>query len=328
MSSSPRPRLVNGRFGDPALFVEFAHQREAVLLDCGDLSALSARDLLRIGTLAVSHMHMDHLIGFDALLRINVGRDARIDLFGPEGFADRVGHKLQGYTWDLADRYTTDLVFHVAELIAPERLRRFAFRFSRRFAAEEIGEDEAPDGVLRETPRWRLKAAILEHHGPCLGYALEEPQRINVWKSRLKARGLASGPWLSALKQALREGAADETRIALPDGTRASLASLRDLVSMTEGTKVGYATDLRDTPANRAALERLFAGAHVVFLEASFAADEPGRAWERAHLTTRAAGEIARAAGARRIEPFHFSPRYEGEEERLMREVEEAFSPG
>jgi ribonuclease Z len=328
MSTSLRPRLVNGRFGDPALFVEFAHERQAVLLDCGDLSPLSARDLLRIGTVAVSHMHMDHLFGFDALLRINVGRDARIDLFGPEGFADRIGHKLQGYTWDLAERYTTDVAFHVTELIAPERLRRFAFRFSRRFEQEELGEGEAPGGLVCETPRWRLSAAILEHHGPCLGYALEEPRRLNVWKSRLEARGLAPGPWLSRLKQAVREGAGDDTPIELPDGSREPLGHLRDLVSVSAGTRIGYATDLRDTSGNRAALEYLFADAHLVFLEASFAADEPGRAWERAHLTTRAAGEIARAARARRIEPFHFSPRYEDEEERLLKEVEAAFAPG
>ncbi len=326
MSTSLRPRLVNGRFGDPALFVEFAHERSAVLLDCGDLSSLSARDLLRIGTVAVSHMHMDHLVGFDALLRINIGRVARIDLFGPEGFADRIGHKLQGYTWDLAERYTTDLVFHVAELVAPERQKRFAFRFSRRFEAEDRGEGDASGGLVCETPRWRLSAAILEHHGPCLGYALEEPQRLNVWKTRLQQRGLPPGPWLGRLKQALREGAPDDTKIALPNGSHEPLGDLRNLVSVTRGTKIGYATDLRDTPANRAALERLFAGAHMVFLEASFAADEPGRAWERAHLTTRAAGEIARAARARRIEPFHFSPRYEDEEERLMTEVSEAFA--
>jgi ribonuclease Z len=325
MSTSLRPRLVNGRFGDPALFVEFAHERRAVLLDCGDLSPLSARDLLRVGTIAVSHMHMDHLIGFDTLLRINIGRHARINLFGPEGFADRIGHKLQGYTWDLADRYTTDLVFHVAELVAPERLRRFAFRFSRRFEPEELGAVKAPGGVTYQTQRWRLVAAILEHHGPCLGYALEEPQRLNVWKTRLEQRGLAPGPWLNRLKQALREDASSDTEIALPDGSCATLASLSDLVSVTSGTKIGYATDLRDTPANRAALARLFADAQVVFLEASFAADEPGRAWERAHLTTKAAGEIARAARARRIEPFHFSPRHEHEEARLMAEVEAAF---
>lgn len=328
MSTSLRPRLVNGRFGDPALFVEFSHERGAVLLDCGDLSALSARDLLRIGTVAVSHMHMDHLIGFDALLRVNVGRNARIDLFGPAGFADRLGHKLQGYSWDLVHRYDNDLVFRVAELIAPERLRHFRFRQSSGFAAEEFGEDDAPGGTVCQTPRWRLTAAILEHHGPCLGFALEEPQRINVWKTRLEARGLERGAWLNSLKQAVRKGLPDYTDILLPDGSRVPLGSLRDLVSSEKGTKIGYATDLRDTPGNREALARLCSGAHVFFIEASFAAGEEDRARERAHLTTTAAGQIARAAGARRVEPFHFSPRYEGEEERLIAEVQRAFAGG
>ena len=326
MSTSLRPRLVNGRFGDPALFVEFSHEREAVLIDCGDLSVLSARDLLRIGTVAVSHMHMDHLFGFDALLRVNVGRDARIDLFGPEGFADRLGHKLQGYTWDLVHRYENELVLRVAELIAPKRLRHFRFRQSNAFAAEELGEDDAPGGTVCETPRWRLTAAILEHHGPCLGYALEEPQRINVWKNRLEARGLEPGSWLKTLKQAVRKGMPDYTNISLPDESRVHLGALRDLVISERGTKIGYATDLRDTPANRAALARLCSGAHVFFIEASFAAGEEERARDRAHLTTTAAGEIARGAGARRVEPFHFSPRYEGEEERLLGEVQAAFA--
>ena len=49
------------------------------------------------------------------------------------------------------------------------------------------------------------------------------------------------------------------------------------------------------------------------------------QARSRAHLTTTAAGEIARAAGARRVEPFHFSPRYEGEEEVMIAEVMDAF---
>jgi ribonuclease Z len=49
---------------------------------------------------------------------------------------------------------------------------------------------------------------------------------------------------------------------------------------------------------------------------------------KRAHLTTRAAGEIARAAGVRRIEPFHFSARYGGDEARLVKEVLTAFAGG
>src|SRR5690606_32212062 len=149
----------------------------------------------------------------------------------------------------------------VGELIAPERLRHFRFRQSSGFAAEELGDDDAPGGTVCETPRWRLSAAILEHHGPCLGYALEEPRRINVWKNRLEARGLQPGSWLKTLKQAVRKGMPDYTDIPLPDGSRVPLGSLRDLVSCERGTKIGYATDLRDTPGNREALARLCDGA-------------------------------------------------------------------
>jgi ribonuclease Z len=326
MSTSLRPALVNGRFGDPALFVEFTHERDALLLDLGDLSALSARDLLRVRTVGVSHMHVDHLIGFDALLRVNVGREARITMIGPESFAERIGHKLQGYTWDLAHRYSTELVFNLAELIAPERLRRFRCRFSRGFLPETLGEEDAPGGVVAETARWRLSAAILEHHGPCLAFALEEPRRINVWKTRLADRALVPGPWLNALKQAIREDAADDAVIRMQDGSCWRVEALRDLVTVEPGGKIGYATDIRDTPSNRATLRALCSDARVLFIEASFAAADSALADARAHLTTTAAGEIAHECGAGRVEPFHFSPRYADCEAQLREEVAKAFA--
>jgi ribonuclease Z len=66
--------------------------------------------------------------------------------------------------------------------------------------------------------------------------------------------------------------------------------------------------------------------ADLLFIESSFADADVDQASRRAHLTTTAAGEIARAAGVRRVEAFHFSPRYEGEEERLLAEVHTAFA--
>ena len=39
---------------------------------------------------------------------------------------------------------------------------------------------------------------------------------------------------------------------------------------------------------------------------------------ERAPFDHKGGGGIARAAGVRRVEPFHFSPRYGGEEERMV----------
>lgn len=319
------PSLVNGRFGDPALYVEALHQKGALLFDLGNISPLSARDLLRVGYVFVSHTHIDHFIGFDLLLRLCVGREKRIEMVGPAGFAARVHHKLQGYEWDLVDRYETDLVFDVTEMLSPDRARRARFRFKNRFQFE--GEEEAriDNGVVAEPMGLQVRAAILDHHGPCLGFALAEPAHANVWKNRLDERGLATGQWLQALKQAVVEGFADEHPIALPGGGTAPLASLRDIVTITEGQKIAYVTDIADTPANRRAVEALAAGADTLYIEARFSAEDAAQARERAHLTTTAAGEIARSAGVRKVEPFHFSPRYEGEEERMLAEVAAAF---
>jgi ribonuclease Z len=85
-------------------------------------------------------------------------------------------------------------------------------------------------------------------------------------------------------------------------------------------------TDAADTADNRQAIVGLVENADVLFVEAAFAEADAALAAERAHLTTVAAGSIARAAGVRRIEPFHFSPRYAGEEDRLLGEVMAAFA--
>ena len=59
---------------------------------------------------------------------------------------------------------------------------------------------------------------------------------------------------------------------------------------------------------------------------AVIAAADAALATERAHLTTAAAGEIARHAGVGHVEPFHFSPRYAGEEDRMLADVAAAFA--
>jgi ribonuclease Z len=322
MRPNLHPRLVNGRFGDPAVYVEMLHRKGAFLFDMGDLSALSARDLLRISHVFVSHVHIDHFVGFDHLLRVCVGREKRIEMVGPPGFAARVHHKLQAYEWDLVDRYDADLVFDVVE--APTG-RASRFRFKNRFAHEDSGERELQDGVVARAAGLEVRTALLEHHGPCLGFTVIEEAHANVWKNRLDDRGIRPGQWLQALKQAVLEGTADDLPIVLPGGGTVPLGSLRDVVSIGAGQKIAYVTDVADTPANRQAIAALAGAADILFLEARFAAADASHARERAHLTTRACGEIARSAGARRLEPFHFSPRYDGEEERMLAEALAAF---
>jgi ribonuclease Z len=319
------PTLVNGRFGDPALYIETLFEKRAVLFDLGDIAALSPRDILRVEHVFVSHAHVDHFIGFDRLLRLTVGRETEIKLYGPAGFIDQVGHKLHAYQWNLGPRYACDLVFVVTEIDASLATRCARFRLKRAFAAEDMGKGHLIDAVVRDEGTFRISTAVLDHRIPCLAFAIEEAQHANVWKNRLAERGLAVGPWLRDLKHAVVAGRPDDFPIALAAATTAPLGTLRDLVTVTPGQKIAYATDVADTPDNRAAIAALTRGADLLFIEAAFAKADAALAAERAHLTTVAAGEIARAAGVRRVEPFHFSARYAGEEARMVAEVMAAF---
>jgi ribonuclease Z len=331
MRPTLHPRLLNGRDGDPGVYLEALHLPDAVLLDCGDLSALSPRHLLRVGALAVSHAHMDHWAGFDRLLRLLIGREKRLPVVGPEGFAERLFHRLQAYTWNLADRMPADLVFEVTEVAAGTAAwPRARFRLHGRFQPEALPPSpaELDDGTVLRLGPLRLRAAVLDHGTPSLGFAVEERMHLNIWRTRLEERGLPTGPWLAGLKAAVAEGRPDDHPV--PVFARASethgapvlpLGALRDLVEVTPGQRLAYLTDFADTPENRAAAVSLARGADILFIEAPFAAADADIAADRRHLTTRAAGEIAREAGARRVEPFHFSPRYQGQADRLLAEV-------
>jgi len=326
------PSLVNGRSGDPALYVETQFESRAMLFDLGDIAALSPRKILRLDQIFVSHTHIDHFIGFDRLLRVLVGREKTIKLFGPKGFIDHVGHKLQGYHWNLVDRYLCDLVFVVTEIDSSFETRTVRFRLKTAFTAELVDGGRMAEGVIHSEPTVRVSAELLDHRTPSLAFALEEAAHVNVWKNRLAERGLPAGPWLRELKRAVIENRPDDFPVSIrplqatSETREMPLASLRSVLTVTAGQKVAYVTDAADTAANREAIIRLVRGADLLFIDAAFAEADSALATDRAHLTTAAAGEIAREAGVRRIEPFHFSPRYAGEEARLMDEVMTAFA--
>ena len=325
------PMLVNGRYGDPALYVETLFEKHAVLFDLGEITSLSPRKIHRIDRIFVSHAHIDHLVGFDHILRLLVGRGKTLQLYGPSGFAERIYHKLQGYSWNLSNLYRNDLVLVVNEVVSLEQVRKKRFRLKNAFVAEEFGSHALPDGVLHRGSNYRIYTVILDHRVPCLGFALRETTHVNVWKPRLLERGLTVGPWLRELKRAFVECRPDDYPINVEGAAAASsrqlpLGELRDLLTATSGQKIAYVTDVADTQANRRAIVELALNADLLFIEAAFAKADAALAADRAHLTTEAAGRIARAAGVRRVEPFHFSARYKGQEQRMMREVSTAFA--
>ena len=102
---------------------------------------------------------------------------------------------------------------------------------------------------------------------------------------------------------------------------------MRDIViAARRGRRIGDVTDLRYTAASVDSLSQLLAGADRLYIEAAFLEADTQHAARKNHLTARQAGQIARAVGARRVLPFHFSPSYEDRAAELAAEVRAAWS--
>jgi len=324
------PTLVNSPFEDPCVYVDFLFSRRAMLFDLGTLTGLAPRKILRVGHIFVSHAHIDHFIGFDHLVRLFLGREKRVHLFGPAGFVDQVRHRLASYTWNLVYSYESDFTIIVSEVHANGSGLSSEFHCLHGFTPENTTARRFADCLVHDEEGLSVRVAVLDHKIPSLAFALEEKVHVNVMKNRLDAMGLAVGPWLKELKAAVVRGEADDAPIRAVGREGATvhipLKELRErAVRVEAGQKVCYVTDAAYTAHNAERIVALARGADYLFIEATFPEAEAGRAAERCHLTARQAGELARRAGAARVVPFHFSPRYMEHEQALRAEVEQAW---
>lgn len=320
-----QPRLVNDVYSDAGLLLDFRFGGRAILFDLGDLSALSPREILRITHVFVSHMHMDHFIGFDHLLRLSLYRDKQLNIVGPPGLGDAVEAKLRAYTWNLLDEQSQDFSIVASDWGDYEFVARSLFRAREAFARrpQPLERHKLP----LDEAEFHIEAATLDHGIPCLAFAFQEKVRTNVHKARLDELGLPVGPWLNEAKRAARTGGDAATEFTPAAGRRISLRELLDAGALRRapGQRIAYATDLAYHAENAARLCRLARGADQLFIEGGFLEDDLRLASSRKHLTARQAGEIARSAGVRTAFPMHFSPRYLGRETELREQFERSF---
>jgi ribonuclease Z len=357
MSWLVQPRLINGPFDDPGLYLDFRFGRRAILFDLGEVSALSARELLRVSHVFVSHAHMDHMAGFDRLFRTCLHRAGPLTLVGPPGFIDRVDHRIRSFTWNLlgedsADfrlvamefdglRLSAQAAFHARDAFRRRRAfrRQGAFRrwgaFRRRDSEPpcrlKAPPSAVPDALIGtgwEEDDFRVEATILDHGIPSLAFALQEPLRVNVLRGALERAGFPVGPWLAQAKQAVRRGDPDVRRIEVPGHGGVPLGELKERFIRTgPGQRVAYVTDAAPSVDNRHRIVALARQADQLFIEAVFLHRDRALAEATRHLTARDAGEIAREAGARFFTVFHHSARYLSDPAALT-EARDAFRNG
>jgi ribonuclease Z len=327
------PRLIHDPSSDPGLYIPFQHRRRALLFDAGDLSPLPPRDRLKVTHVFVTHTHMDHFVGFDALLRTFLGRAKTLHLFGPPGFFANVEGKLAGYTWNLVGEYENDLVLKASE-VHPKEILTETYSSGKKFRPSSRVSSRAFSGVLLEEASFSVRGILLDHRTPCLGLALTETVHVNIIREGLNSMGLPVGPWLNNFKAAVHEGRDPNREFTIHWKTgagtlqerRVPLGELVQKIAVTgPGQKFAYITDVIASPENSEKIVDLATGADLLFVEAAFLESEWKQARRKYHLTAGQAGELAGLARVKRFRLFHFSPRYRNRAADFEREAQERY---
>ena len=277
MKSGIQLSLINDPFGDPGLLVQFLLQKQVLLFDLGDLSPLSNGTLLKVSHVFVSHTHIDHFIGFDRLLRTLFGREKTLTIFGPENIIQNVEGKLAGFTWNLVELYSESLTIEVVE-VRESGLLKGTFRAIDRFKLCDEKEEPFVDGLIVDNPVFSVRAAILEHRVPCLGFALQEKPHVNINKDKLQSMKAEPGPWLNELKQSVLRSEPESTLITVPFGEPGNFRTkdiplgqlTNDLVEVFPGQKISYVVDTVFNDHNRKKIVELVESADVFFCESPF----------------------------------------------------------
>ena len=325
MTESPfELRLVNGLQGDPVIYTAIKRLGEALLFDLGSIDLLSHRDLLRVKHVFVSHTHMDHFIGFERLLRVNVPHKRLIRMWGPAPLIQQVHSKLCGYTWNLIE--PDQIRFHVSEIHPNGTIEEALLGNADGFAIKRQVSDQTLGELCQLADGSKMGAVILDHRGTAsIGYRLEAPEKFRVRSERLDALGLKPGSWVSLLQLKMRQELWEE-ELQVQGQVWTVRALGQELIEREVGHALAYLTDLSFDPINLQRLRQSFLPSDHVIAECSFLNVDRQRAVDKAHLTTLHSALLARALGASHLHSFHISGIYGQGPDEVMAEVQRCFA--
>jgi ribonuclease Z len=296
---------------DNALFVKVdtGQHLTRLLFDCGDgcPHALPFADVLATDHLFFSHLHMDHVGGFDAYFRANHDRDTKPNVvWGPPGTADILQHRFRGFLWNLVAN-APPVSWRVCE-VHPTAVHITRFELREAFAVAHDEGLRPRNGVIIEGVGFAVEAHTMDHGTPSLAFVVREPARVNVETERMKALGLGPGPWVKRVRGP--KGEPGETLTI--NGKAHTVAALQaELLVSTPGESVAYLTDFRmDAVALEYLADRL-RGVGTVVCECQYQSEDRELAVRNMHMAADEVAAMAAKAGVGRLVLFHLSDRYQ-----------------
>jgi ribonuclease Z len=301
--------VLGGPDQDNALLVRLDSGQSItrLLFDCGEgcLRRVPAGDLLGLDHLFFSHLHMDHVGGFDTFFRLLYQRNTKPNhLWGPPETRRILQHRLQGFMWNLHD--SMQATWHICD-IHPERLESARFELSEAFAVAHPAPSRGYERVILDEPAFTVEALTMDHQTPVIAYLVREKARSNLDPEKLAALGLAPGPWMQLLKSNPAGLAGVEIQ-----GRSYQIAWLREqLLVTTGGASIACLTDflLDDNAAGR--LEVFLQGCQTLVCESQYRAADLSLAQRHFHMITTQAAQLAQRVQPQRLILIHLSSRYQ-----------------
>lgn len=305
---SIRYQVLGAPGRDNALYVrvESGQRITRLLFDCGDgcLGALPRAEIQAIEHLCFSHLHIDHIAGFDGLLRSTFNRPAPpMQVWGPPDTLRLLHHRLRSILWDrVADQPG---VWQIHDVL-PDRIIGARLITGEAFAIAHPLAPRPFSGQLIATPDFTVDALHLDHGTPSLGYIIRETPRRTIDAAALARLGLPPGPWLRELK-----ADPDASMPITIAGQRFERAMLREaLLTTTPGEALAYLTDFALDADWIARLAEWLRGCTTLVCEAQYRQADWRLAQRYYHTTAPQVAELARRAGVGRLILIHLSDRY------------------
>lgn len=194
--------------------VAVQRQGELILFDCGEAAQIQYRraglGFAPLSTIAISHLHGDHITGLMGLLMSlqMADRTDPLDIYGPPGLGEYIRCNRRALNTHFG--YPINLV------------------------------EERSGTTFRKTADYQLCSAPLDHGQLCLGFRLEEfdrPGRFHLETAR--ALGVPEGPLFGKLQRG--------EAVSLPDGREITPDQV--LGKARPGASLAFCTDTRPCDA-------------------------------------------------------------------------------
>jgi ribonuclease Z len=277
-----------------------------LLFDCGEgcLDTLEFSELREIDHLFFSHLHMDHVAGFDRFFRCNYDRPGKRNSFwGPAGTQEILQHRFMGYLWNLHEGMTSSCVVHT---IAPDQVRCHRYELEEAYSISHEHPTSASSDLLIDQPSFQVRPIFLNHGTSSIGYIVHEKERMNIDTARLKDLNLSPGPWLKHLR-----GGGDPDMILGPEGGGMRLGDLIEkVVTITAGSSIAYLTDFIVDDQEIDFLAKKLQGCRHLICESQYLTEDRELAVKNHHLTVTESAKIAARAQVDDLILIHVSTRY------------------